>query len=45
MGKRVAALVLAMLLWCGTALAEGEFPELNEQGFLDEGEFLYENPE
>ena len=37
MGKRIAALMLAMLLLCGTALGEGEFPELNGQGFLDEG--------
>ena len=45
MGRQIAALMLAMLLLCGTALGEGEFPELNGQGFLDEGEFLYENPE
>ena len=25
---------------CGFALAEGEFPELNEKGFLDEGEWV-----
>ena len=45
MGKRIAALLLAMLLWCSVALGEGEFPALNEHGFLDEGEFLYENTE
>ena len=45
MGKRIAALLLAMLLWCSVALGEGEFPALNEHGFLDEGEFLFENPE
>ena len=43
--KRLLAMLLALLLLCGAALAEGEFPELNEKGFLDEGEFLYENPD
>ena len=32
MGRQIAALMLAMLLLCGTALGEGEFPELNGQG-------------
>lgn len=42
--RRIVALALALLL-CGAALAEGEFPELNEEGFLDDGEFVYENDE
>jgi hypothetical protein len=36
--------VLLMFTGLGAA-AEGEFPELNEDGFLDSGEFVYENPE
>lgn len=43
--RRMIALVLALLLLCGMAAAEGEFPELNEDGFLDDGEFVYENDE
>jgi len=38
----------ALLAICLPALAaeeEGAFPELNEEGFLDDGEFVYENPE
>ena len=46
MRKFLMALLLALLVAaCSPALAEGEFPELNEQGFLDEGEFVYENPD
>ena len=41
--KKLLVLLAALLMLCGLALAEGEFPELNEKGFLDEGEFLYEN--
>ena len=41
--KRFVALLFALTMLCAAALAEGEFPELNEQGFLDEGEFVYEN--
>ena len=51
--RRLAALILAAAL-CGTAAAEeweeteaeaGDWPALNEAGFLDSGEFIYENPE
>lgn len=39
----MAGLLLLLLpLW---ALAEGEFPPLNEEGFLDEGEFVYAGEE
>lgn len=38
-------LVSALVICAGTAPAEGEFPPLNEAGFLDEGEFVYENEE
>ena len=36
-----------LLVWvpCRRAAAEGEWPALNEAGFLDEGEFVYENPD
>ena len=54
--RKIAALLLAMLTLFGAALAEkpevlrasgeeGAFPALNEQGFLDEGEYVYQNPE
>lgn len=36
-------LVLAALMMAGIAMAEGDFPELNAEGFLDSGEFVYEN--
>lgn len=36
---------LAMPACAEEADEEGAFPELNEQGFLDEGEFVYENLE
>ncbi len=39
----LTALLVALLMLCGLASAEGEFPELNDEGFLDEGEFVYEN--
>ena len=42
---RLAAAVLLIMLTMPGAGAEGEFPELNEGGFLDSGEFVYENPE
>ncbi|MBQ6173795.1 MAG: phosphodiester glycosidase family protein [Clostridia bacterium] len=35
-------LILLLPLW---AAAEGEFPALNAEGFLDEGEFVYEGEE
>lgn len=43
--SKVIAALLCVLLLTGAALAEGEFPTLNEAGFLDEGEFVYEAPE
>ncbi len=46
--KQVAsglAFVLAFFLLTGALAAEADFPEMNEAGFLDEGEFLYENDE
>lgn len=42
---RGCSLLCAMLFWGAPALAEGEFPALNAQGFLDSGEFVYENSE
>lgn len=40
--KRIICLLLAVLLTAGLYTAYGEdFPELNENGFLDSGEFLY----
>lgn len=39
-------LLLALLLFIGAGqamAAEGDFPVLNDAGFLDEGEFVYEN--
>ncbi|MBO7663279.1 MAG: phosphodiester glycosidase family protein [Clostridia bacterium] len=45
----LAGLLLALLLLMGAAFParaeEGAFPELNGAGFLDGGEFVYENPE
>ena len=47
--KKVICFLLALgMLWLGCACGEeetGTFPELNDRGFLDEGEFVYENPE
>ena len=44
--KRFFAMLLCMtLLLTGVAVAEGEFPELNEAGFFDGGEFVYTDPE
>ena len=43
--KRTILLWLCLLMICGGALAAEDFPPLNEQGFLDEGEFLYESEE
>ena len=42
---RTMAVLLVMLLLCLSlsAMAEGEWPQLNDDGFLDEGEFVYEN--
>ena len=48
MMKRMICLLLALLL-AGSALCaaaeEGDFPELNENGFLDSGEFVWEDAE
>lgn len=43
--KRLLAALLCLLMLVGTALAEGEFPELNEAGFYDGGEFVYADAE
>lgn len=43
--KRLLCLLATLLLVCSTCLAEGEFPALNAEGFLDEGEFVYANEE
>ena len=43
--RRILTMLLTLLALCGAAVAEGEFPELNAEGFLDEGEFVYENEE
>ncbi len=40
-----AAMLVLMMLSLASAVGEGEFPELNDAGFLDEGEFVYENAE
>ena len=52
MGKwiRLAAVILTLMMAPGIFAAaegkpEGEFPELNEAGFLDDGEFVFEDPE
>ncbi|MBP3453574.1 MAG: phosphodiester glycosidase family protein [Clostridia bacterium] len=41
--KRILCLLATLLLVCSSCLAEGEFPQLNADGFLDEGEFVYAN--
>ena len=45
--KRLIGVCLAVLLMLAACAAaeEGGFPELNEAGFLDSGEFVYENEE
>ena len=54
MKKRLFCLISVLILMCASfsfadqtivsiTMEDGSFPELNEQGFLDEGEFLYEN--
>ena len=43
--RRILTMLLTLLALFGAAVAEGEFPELNAEGFLDEGEFVYENEE
>ncbi|MBQ8311700.1 MAG: phosphodiester glycosidase family protein [Clostridia bacterium] len=43
--KRILCLWAILLLVCSTCLAEGEFPQLNAEGYLDEGEFVYANEE
>ena len=52
MRQAVAWLMLLALLLTGVSLAEeeapapsGDWPELDEEGFLTEGEFVYEGPE
>ena len=44
--RKGIALLLALLLLCSTGCAaadEGEFPALNDAGFLDSGEFVFED--
>ena len=43
--KRLLAALLCLLMLAGSALAEGEFPELNDAGFYDGGEFVYTDAE
>lgn len=45
--KRLTSVLLALLLTLlmPACLAEGEWPELNADGYLDEGEFVYVNVE
>ncbi len=43
--RKILCLFAILLLVCSTCLAEGEFPALNAEGFLDEGEFVYANEE
>lgn len=43
--RKLTAFGLLLILLVSSALAEGEFPALNSEGFLDEGEFVYENPD
>ncbi len=44
--KRLSSLLLLLMLMLPLpSLAEGEFPPLNDAGFLDEGEFVYEGEE
>ena len=43
--RLLAAFLVLMMLLSSFALAEGEFPARNEDGFLDEGEFVYEDPD
>ena len=48
MARRYIAWLLALLLlWgiAGAAAEEGEFPALNDAGFLDSGEFVFEDGE
>ena len=45
--KYIALLLAALTLWAaaGAAAEEGEFPALNDAGFLDSGEFVFEDEE
>ncbi|MDD3337024.1 MAG: phosphodiester glycosidase family protein [Eubacteriales bacterium] len=43
MKKLVLWMLMLLVLLTGSAMGEGEFPSLNEQGFYDDGEFVYEN--
>ena len=43
--KRLLAALLCLLMLAWSALAEGEFPELNDAGFYDGGEFVYTDAE
>lgn len=44
--RLLAVILLCLLLPAGLALAaESDWPALNEDGFLDSGEFVYEGPE
>ena len=39
------ATLLAFFVFLGASAEEGDFPELNDAGFLDSGEFVFENEE
>lgn len=43
--RRIWAFIMLLITLSPVALAEGEFPLLNSDGFLDEGEFVYEGAE
>lgn len=43
--KKCFCLLCILLLLAPACLAEGEFPEMNAEGFLDSGEFAYANEE
>lgn len=43
--KRFFCLLCVLLMLAPACQAEGEFPELNAEGFLDEGEFVYASEE
>ena len=38
--KKKVCLAMSLLMLAGSALAEGEFPELNDAGSYDGGEFV-----
>lgn len=45
MFRRMLCMLMILLMVVPAASAEGEFPALNAQGFLDSGEFVYVNPD